>query len=405
MLRAGRRRLRGATLAEAALALTAIALAGFFAVETSRAHLQRAALQAEARSLSEFADMTARGAARGLSDRLVRLRLTPGRTERLTAADLRAAGWLEPGRDLTTARRRAVAIGVWRPTAALGEERLVAAAWTPPNPAGGSGAPRGGAGIGLTGRVGGAGRACPARWICGDGLRWNAAAMIAGFGAGGPEAGSMISLRLLHMAADADPALHRLPQPGAPHLNTVEGDFDMRGAAIAGFASLAAGELLTDGRLELSGTGAFGGGHVAADVISGAGGASAGRLAGEAARLFAAGDVNGRVLNVTAAAAAGGFRAGSAELEGLFVTGELESSGRAELTSIGWSVGAAAAAAGSLAAPAVSAAALTVRGALTVTAADVSGTLDGGRIELGGLSGFTGTGWISELNTPFCSGC
>ena len=389
------------------MALAVLTVIGAMAVEAARWHLLRMAAQAEARSLSEFANLARGHAARDLPERLTLLRATLSRAEFLTEAELRNSGWLIAGRGLATPRRRGVTLGLWMPSALAAEERLVAAAWTAA-PAGGRViAPGAGAGISLTGRVGGAGRACRAGFICGHGLAWNAQAMITAFGADAPRPGSMIAVRLLHMAAHADPILHRVPVAGAAHLNEVEGAFDVRTEDVDGFASLDADQLLIGGGLDLAGTGVFSDGTVAAAASAGALGMETGTLRGRGAELAGGGDISGRALRVGNAADAGAFdaAAGSTSLEGLFVTGALNSTAGPVISAAGWSVSAGAAAAGSLAAPLISAGNVDVAGAAAAHTADVSGTVGAVSLELGGLSGYSGLGWIHEVVTPSCAGC
>ncbi|MDE0533330.1 MAG: hypothetical protein OXI01_18045, partial [Albidovulum sp.] len=181
----------------------------------------------------------------------------------------------------------AVAAAAWLPGSGAAEPRIIIAAWTRAA-RGGAPAPIGEPGTEHAGRLGGACRS--ASTVCGGGLDWDAADLIAALslelGAAAPRARDMIALRIAHLDADREPYLHRVAVPGAPELNRVAGDFAMGGAdlpapeirarIVAIENDLEATGTIEAASLSVGGSAAFSGEAAVAGTIAGEGGDAAG---------------------------------------------------------------------------------------------------------------------------------
>ncbi len=209
-------------------------------------------VQAEARSLSRLADAARNHAARDPTRLMQAIRLDPSRRVLFSAADLAGTGSLLPGEELRTARRRDVTLAAAAASADPSEDRILVLAWTAAPAAGERAAhPRAGAGISNTGRAGSglAVDGCGTGRICGPGISLDAGA-VPGLLSPAPPAGAMVSLRMVHMAADRDPYLYRA-DVGEPLVNRVEGGFDLHGHQLSGASSgWEAGELQVGGNAE-----------------------------------------------------------------------------------------------------------------------------------------------------------
>ncbi len=326
-----RRRRRGLSLAEAAAALGIAALTLTLIIETVRGHFRGVAAQAEARALSESADLARRYAAHDFMNLSERLRRASGRTEIITEADLTAAGFNEPGRPMRTPRGRRINVAAWLPTARAGEERVALVVWAAA-PAGWKGiaTPRIEEGTRLVGRIGSGTDGCRARHVCGPGIDWDASRLIADLGAAAPAAGDLTALRLLHPAADAEPFLHRRTVAGRPDLNRVEGVFVMNGGSLRDVPELAADSLRLENSLTVTGDITAADAELAADISTD--GAEAGSAIVSGPAISAGGRVDASVLAVNGTIEARTWTSGATFLEGVLAAGALTVSGDLEIS-------------------------------------------------------------------------
>ena len=190
-------------------------------------------VQSEARSLSRLADAARSHAARNPTRLMQSIRTHPDEHVLFSSADLESTGWLAPGEELRTSMRREVLLAAAAASASPADERIIVLAWTRSGTGAGMPAlPRAGPGITHVGRVGSATDGCGVGNVCGPGIRWDAPAILALLSPA-PPPGAMAALRLVHFSADRDPYLHRV-NVGAPHVNRVEGNFDLNGRELAG---------------------------------------------------------------------------------------------------------------------------------------------------------------------------
>lgn len=222
---------RGLSMIGSIVFLSLFSLSTALVADVVSGMIHALSVQSEARSLSRLADAARNHAARNPTQLMNSIRSDPDEHILFTAADLQSTGWLAPGEELRTTRRREVHLAAAAASPLATEERIVLLAWTAEG-GGRPALPRAGPGITHVGRVGSAVDGCGADHVCGAGLRWDASGIF-GLLAPPPAAGAMAALRLVHYAADRDPYLHR-SDVGAALVNRVEGNFDMGGHGIAG---------------------------------------------------------------------------------------------------------------------------------------------------------------------------
>ena len=418
------RRKRGLTMLNSILLLALVSLTWALSVDGIAGYVHSLAVQSEARSLSHLADAGRQHAARDATGILQRIRAAADSHLLLTAAELSATGALAPGDELRSSRGRTVSIAAASASADPADERVVLLAWTDiPAATDRIALPRAGAGISGVGRVGsGIGiDGCRLNHICGSGLDWNAAAII-GLLVPGPERGAMAALRLVHLAADRDPYLHRT-DVGAPLANRVVGDFDMRGQELrgTGAADWEITMLQAEGSVSATAWAEFGN-VVISDRTSVAGGISAGTVvAAETTQgaeevrpnLVSAGSATAERLSMTGSIGAAewaGAGASSFAAEGMSISGRLTLADRLRVEN-SWPPGSPL----PVAAPRL----LTLRadvsrslnavatgdwgtGELVFEIADVeSEAMMGGSLQLDA----GGIGSLELLDTPGCTGC
>ncbi len=221
--------------------------------------------QSEARSLSDLADAARAHAARNPMQLLESIAADPNNHVMFDADDLVGSGRLAPDSVLRTSRRREVELAAFRASAGAGEQRIVILAWAAEGQTGSRLVlPQPGPGITDVGRVGGGADGCAMNHICGPGLDWDAATFLGELGTA-PPVGSMAAVRLVHLAADSEPYLHRI-DVGDASLNRVEGDFDLHGRTLSGStwtADWEIGELRTAGGITTAGGAEFAGAEIA----------------------------------------------------------------------------------------------------------------------------------------------
>ncbi|MDE0304383.1 MAG: hypothetical protein OXI87_05795 [Albidovulum sp.] len=297
-----RRSRLGAGLFDAALGLAVAAIAGALLLEAARHYATRAGAQAQARILSAFADGAREFATRDITGLRDRLAASASRAEAITEAQLRAARLLPDGLPTRAPSGGGIAAAAWLPGSGAAEPRIIIAAWSRAAP-GDRALPLGEPGTAHAGRLGGACRS--ASTVCGGGLDWDAAGLIAALSlelgaAAAPRRRDMLALRIAHLDADREPYLHRVAVPGAPELNRAEGDFAMGGADLPA-PEIRARIVAIENDLEATGT------IEAASLAVGAGAA----FSGEAA---IAGSIDGEGGDAAGFSVSGGISAAAAEI-------------------------------------------------------------------------------------------
>ena len=231
-----RRRKRGLSITGSLVFLALFSVSVALVTEVVSEMIHTLSVQSEARSLSRLADAARSHAARNPTQLMQSIRTNPDGHVLFGAADLESTGWLAPGEELRTSRRRQIRLAALAASASPTEERIIVLAWTQTGTGAGQLAlPKAGPGITHVGRVGSANDGCGAGHVCGAGMRWDASAIFALLNPA-PPVGAMAGLRLGHFTADRDPYLHRI-DVGAPHVNRVDGSFDLNGFDLVGTGS------------------------------------------------------------------------------------------------------------------------------------------------------------------------
>ncbi len=228
-MRTPRRHLRGLSLLDSALLLSLLVFTAALGTEVIGRMVHSLAAESEAVSISRLADAARRHAARDPAQLMQAIGLDPDSHVLFSAADLVSTGSLPPGGELTTSRRRAVTVAAAAASAGAGEQRIVVLAWTGADIPGRPARPRAATGARAVGRIGSGNDGCGVNRICGPGLDWDASGIL-GLLDPAPPAGAMAAVRLVHLASDRDPYVHRLAAGGG--MNRVEGDFNMQGQPV-----------------------------------------------------------------------------------------------------------------------------------------------------------------------------